>query len=177
MTNVTFITGNQSKADYLAKYLSVDIKHQKIELDEIQSLDLREIVEHKVKQAYDIVQSPVLVEDVSLEFKALGRLPGAFIKFYVNEVPFKTICRTLDGLDRSATARCVFGYYDGTELTYFEGSLGGKIADHPRGDNGYGWDKIFIPEGYTKTRAELDEAEDRATYLKIKPFAELKQFL
>ncbi len=55
MQSITFITGNQKKADYLAKYLGFPIEHQKIDLDEIQSLDLREIVEHKVKQAYEKV--------------------------------------------------------------------------------------------------------------------------
>lgn len=176
MAKVTFITGNQSKADYLAKYLGFSIEHQKIDLDEIQSLDLREVVEHKVLQAYEKIGSPVLVEDVSLEFKALGRLPGTFIRFYVDEVPFETICRTLDGLDRSAVARCLFGYYDGQEIRYFEGSLDGAIAEHPSGENGYGWDRIFIPEGYEVTRASFDEDNDRATYLKIKPFTALKDY-
>lgn len=176
MANITFITGNQSKADYLAKYLGFNIEHQKVDLDEIQSLDLREVVEHKVLQAYEKIGKPVLVEDVSLEFKALGRLPGTFIKFYVDEVPFETICRTLDGLDRSAVARCLFGYYDGNEIVYFEGSLEGKIAEHPAGENGFGWDKIFIPEGYEVTRASLDEEGDKATYTKIKPFAALKEY-
>ncbi len=53
---LTFITGNQHKADYLAKYLGIEIAHRKIDLDELQSLDLHEIVTHKVKQAYDIVR-------------------------------------------------------------------------------------------------------------------------
>lgn len=177
MAEVTFITGNQAKADYLSKYLGFPVHHRKINLDEIQSLDLREIVEHKVRQAFGIVNSPVLVEDVSLEFKALGRLPGTFIKFYVEEVPFETICRTLDGLSREATARCVFGYYDGQQLEFFEDYLNGSIAEHPQGENGYGWDKIFIPEGYQATRASLSEEDDRLTYLKIKPFDKLKTFL
>jgi len=177
MTNITFITGNQSKADYLARYLGFPVAHQKIDLVEIQSLSLRAVVEHKVRQAYDIVGGPVLVEDVALEFEALGRLPGTFIRFYVDEVSFETICRTLDGLSRAATARCVFGYFDGSQLEFFEGSMKGTIAEHPKGENGYGWDKIFIPEGYQQTRAELDEADDAKTYLKIKPFGKLKAFL
>ena len=49
MLDITFITGNQSKADYLAKYLELPIKHVKCDLDEIQSLDSRVIGEHKVK--------------------------------------------------------------------------------------------------------------------------------
>lgn len=131
----------------------------------------------QVRQAYDIVKAPVLVEDVALEFSALGRFPGTFIKFLVDEVPFETICRMLDGLDRTAVARCVFGYYDGTEVRLLEGSLDGTIANQPAGENGFGWDKIFIPEGYTVTRAELDEADNQKTYTTIKPFAELKKYL
>ncbi len=174
---ITFITGNQNKADYLARYLGFPVQHEKIDLDEIQSLDLKEIVEHKVRQAYEKVNSPVIVEDVSLEFIALGRLPGPFIKFFVEEVPFKTICSMLDGKTRKAVARCVFGYYDGTTLKLFEGWLEGEIAESPRGERGYGWDKIFIPEGYGMTRAELGEEDDQRTYMQIKPFAQLKDFL
>ena len=177
MTDIIFITGNQNKADYLAKYLGFPVEHKKVDLDELQSLDLRTIVDHKVRQAYEKVQSPVLVEDVALEFSALGRFPGTFIKFLVDEVSYETICRTLDGLSREAVARCVFGYYDGQEVTFFEGSLKGKIADHPAGENGFGWDKIFIPEGYHVTRAELREDDDKKTYMKLKPFADLKVFL
>jgi len=177
MTDVTFITGNQSKADYLAKYLGFPVAHRKVDLDEIQSLDLQAVVEHKVRQAYELVGGPVLVEDVALEFGALGRLPGTFIKFYVEEVPFETICRTLDGLDRSAIGKCGYGYFDGTEVTYFEGQLPGTIAEHPAGENGFGWDKIFIPDGYDVTRAELPEEDDKKTYLLIKPLEKLKTFL
>ncbi len=66
MAHITFITGNQNKADYLSKFLDISLAHCKIDLDEIQSLSLSEIVEHKVKQAYSIIKKPVLVEDTSL---------------------------------------------------------------------------------------------------------------
>ncbi|MDD3607944.1 MAG: non-canonical purine NTP pyrophosphatase [Candidatus Moranbacteria bacterium] len=177
MKNITFITGNQGKADYLAKYLGHPVAHKKIDLDEIQSMNLKEIVEHKVRQAFDIIKCPVIVEDVSLEFEALNGLPGPFIRFFVDNVPFETICSMIDDKSRKALAKCVFGYYDGETLKLFEGKLGGKIAKTPSGENGYGWDKIFIPEGYEITRASLNEEDDRKTYLMIKPFEELKIFL
>lgn len=47
----------------------------KLDLDEIQSLDLREVIEHKVRQAHEKCGKPVLVEDVSLVFEDLGGLP------------------------------------------------------------------------------------------------------
>lgn len=55
-----FITGNQSKADYLARRLGIAIEHRKIELDELQSTDLHVIVKHKLAQAYAVCQVPVL---------------------------------------------------------------------------------------------------------------------
>ena len=177
MTSIKFITGNQSKADYLAEYLGLPVEHQKINLDEIQSLDLREVVEHKVRQAYELAQKPVIVEDISLEFEALGRLPGTFIRFYVDEVPLETVCRTLDGLNRNAIARCVFGYYDGDQMKLVEGSLSGKVAEHPEGMGGFGWDSLFIPEGYDKTSAEISDEDYKKVYQMIKPIAKLKQFL
>jgi len=104
MENITFITGNAKKAEYLEKYLGVPISHQKIDLDEIQSLDLKRIVEHKARQAYEILKRPVLVEDVSLEFMALGGLPGPFIKFFIDNMSFETICSILDNKARGAIA-------------------------------------------------------------------------
>lgn len=180
MKNVVFVTGNQHKADYLAQMLGIEIAHQKLELDEIQSTSLDDIVEHKVKQAYQLVHRPVLVEDVSLSFSSLGGLPGPFIKFFL-ELPdgLEKLCRMLDGFDdRRAQAACVFGYYDGTHLELLRGELDGTIAEHPRGTNGFGFDPIFCPDGYGgKTRAELTPSDDAKTYATIKPFATLREFL
>lgn len=176
-SKITFVTGNQNKFDYLVKYLGFPVERAKIDLDEIQSLDLKKIVEHKVRQAYAKVNSPVIVEDVSLAFEALGGLPGPFIRFFVENMSYEAICAMLHGKSRKATARCVFGYYDGEILKLFEGSLGGEIAEVPAGETTYDWDKIFIPEGYTVTRARLSEEDNKKTYLQIKPFAELKEFL
>jgi len=177
MKDVVFITGNQDKADYLSKYLGHPVEHIKVELDEIQSLDLKEVVKHKMLQAYAKVGRPVLVEDVALEFTVLGRLPGTLIRWFLEELLPEGVCRLLDNKERTATARCVFGYYDAEEERYFEGSLRGSVPQKPAGKGGYGWDSIFIPEGYSVTRAELSEADDCATYLKIKPLEQVKEFL
>lgn len=175
-----FITGNQHKADYLAKILGIELEHQKVELDEIQSVSLETIVTHKVKQAYEQIRRPVLVDDVGLAFTALSGLPGPFIKFFV-EAPdgLEKLCRMLDGFDnRSARAVCVFGYYDGERLELFRSGLDGTVSSKPRGEGGFGWDRIFEPVGYGgRTRAELSPEEDAETYSIIKPFAQLREFL
>lgn len=180
MTDIVFITGNQHKADYFARQIGLPIGHQKVDLDELQSTDLRVIVEHKVRQAYERVQQPVLVEDVSLGFSALNGLPGPFIKFFIEpEDGLEKLCRMLDSFDdRRATAECMYGYFDGTQLEFRSGFLKGFIADHPRGDNGFGWDNIFCPDGYDgRTRAELNDAEYDELYPVIRPIAALRELL
>lgn len=177
MKNFTYITGNQHKADYLAKYLGYPIEYKKIDLDEIQSMDLKEIIRHKVMQAYDVVKEPVVVEDTSLEFKALGGLPGPFIKHFIAQMPEKDICALVNGKDRSARARCMIGYFDGENEAYFEGGMDGKVAEKPAGDGGYGFDRMFIPEGFNVTRAEQNAEDHKTVYLKIKPIMQLKEFL
>jgi non-canonical purine NTP pyrophosphatase (RdgB/HAM1 family) len=177
MNKITFITGNQGKADNLARFLGFPIDHVKIDLDEIQSPELKKVVQHKVHQAYEQIKRPVIIDDVSLEFGCMGRLPGTFIKWFLEDLSLEAICRLLDGKDRSAIGRCMVGYYDGTTEEYLEGSIAGTIAEHPMGENGYGWDAIFIPEGYNKTRAQLTDADYEAVYRKIRPLDELKEFL
>lgn len=175
-----FITGNQNKADYLAKTLGIALEHQKLDLDEIQSADPYEIIEHKVRQAYSLVNKPVLVDDVSLVFNALGDLPGPFIKFFVDaEDGLNNLCRMLDGFeDRSAYGSVIYAYFDGAELKVIPGRMNGMIAQSPRGEGGYGWDKIFEPEGYGGlTRAELSPEQDIESYNKFRDVEALRAFL
>lgn len=177
MKTPIFITGNANKVKHLEKFLGYPLEHIKLDLEEIQSLDAREIVEHKVRQAYDLIQKPVLVEDGGLAFEALGRLPGPFIRFFNEEVSMETMCRMLDGMSRKALARSTFGYFDGATLRLFEGMLPGEIAQTPAGNDGWHWDRIFIPEGYQTTRASLNEAAYEKTAMALRPFAEIRAFL
>lgn len=177
MQRITFITGNAKKAEYLSKYLQYPTVHVQIDLDEIQSLDLFEIVEHKVKQAYDRVQWPVLVEDVSLSLSALGRLPWPFIKFFEKEVWLDWLINLAWDSDRSAEAICVFWFYDGNNFQAFEWTVRWSISKELRWKWGYGWDRIFIPYFTEKTAAELNEIEYERFYTEEKPFEKLRNFL
>jgi len=174
-----FITGNQSKADYLSRQLGITLEHQKVDLDELQSTDLHVIVAHKLKQAYEVCKKPVLVEDVSLAFNALGDLPGPYIKWFVEYAGDEACCRMLDGFDdRSAVIRCTFGYYDGTTMEFFDSELPGTISNKPEGTNGFGFDGFFINEGYTITRASMSQEDNERTYAELmKPFAKVRAFI
>jgi len=172
-----FITGNQNKADNATKLLGIPVSHHKLDLDEIQSLDLQEVVEHKLKQAYSIIKKPVIIEDVSLEFAELKRLPGTFIKFFVSELGIDGLC-SLIGKNRKATAKCIIGYTDGKTTKFFEGKVDGEIVPSPRGSGGFGWDKVFMPNGFGgKTNAELNEKDYSQYYKQIRKFDLLKEFI
>lgn len=175
---ITFITGNEHKAAYVSQWLGVPVAHKKMDLDELQTLDLHKLVDHKVRQAYDILKAPVLIEDAQLVFLALGNLPGPFIKFFMEELGAEGIAQLLNAFDdRSAKGRICYALYDGREIRYFEGEMSGSIANAPRGTGGFGFDSVFINDGYTQTRGEMSEADYAATSYRKQALDKLKQYL
>ncbi len=178
MKSLTFITSNESKVAQVKQYLDIPLQHRAIDLPEIQSLDLHEVVTAKAKAAFEIIQTPVLVEDTSLEFLALGTLPGPFIRWFMAELGVNGLCRLLDAYDnRTARASVCFGLYDGNDIHFFESEVAGSIAKTPRGGNGFGWDPIFIPEGQDKTWAEMTSEEQLATAVRRPALQKLELFL
>jgi non-canonical purine NTP pyrophosphatase (RdgB/HAM1 family) len=173
-----YVTGNLDKLKELKKYLNIDLEHQKLDLDEIQSLNLAEVVEHKAKSAYAIIGKPVLVEDTSLTFNALGKLPGPLIKWFLNELGNKGLCSLLDNYtDRSAIASVMFALYDGSDLQTFYGEKAGSIAQSPRGEKSFGWNPTFIPQGHTKTWGEMNDEEKSASSIRKIALTQLKKHL
>ncbi len=155
--DITFVTGNKKKVSELNRILDTDFAHTALDLPEIQSLDLEEVVQAKAKAAYAKLGTPVVVEDTSLTFNALGKLPGTFIKFFAQELDYDGLCQLLEGKeDRSAVVRACIALYDGTDMHVFAGECNGTIAYTPHEGEGFGFDCIFIPEGYGKTWSEMD---------------------
>lgn len=178
MRNLTFITGNAAKAEQLGRHLDHPVAHNKLDLAEIQSLNLYEIIQHKTKEAFKQVGGLVLVEDTSLTFKALGKLPGPLIKWFLTELDNDGLCKILNSYkDRSAVAEVCFGLYDGKELKVFEGQVEGTIARVPRGKRGFGWDPVFIPEGRDKTWGEMNIEEQKETSMRRIALKKLEAYL
>lgn len=178
MKKITFITGNEKKSKYLSEFFHMEVNHLKLELPEIQSLDLREVVEDKVRRAYEVVKAPVLVEDVSLKFSALGELPGPLIKWFLESLGNEKICVMLDKLEnREATAEVKYAYCDESGVEIFSGLVRGSIGESPRGGEGFGFDSIFIPDGQDKTWAEMTSQEKHDTAMRKEPLEKLKIFL
>jgi len=178
MKELTFITSHPKKAAELSKYLKSPVAHHKLDLPEIQSLDPHDVVRIKAMEAYKQLQRPVLVEDYSLQFKALGRLPGPLIKWFLTELRPEGLCGLLDGYNnRGAAAQTCFALCDQNGLHIFDGTIEGTIAAKVRGEHGYGTDSIFIPTGQSKTWSEMNDQEQTEHSLRRIGLEKLQRFL
>ena len=183
---IVFITGNPDKAREVQSYTKVPITHAKIEVPELQSPSLKQVVEYKAKEAFRLWKqqnrepAAILVEDTSLVFHAWGKLPGTFIRFFVDEVDNQGLIDMLEKFDnKNATASTAFALTeDGEKVTVFQGFAEGTITDKPRGDNGFGWDKIFIPNaGNGRTWAEMSASEKQKESMRAKALRAFEEFL
>jgi XTP/dITP diphosphohydrolase len=156
---LVFVTSRVEKARE-AERMGFPIERLDLDLPEPQALDPSEIVEVKARTAYRTLSRPVLVEDSGLAIHAWGGFPGAFVKWVEKSAGVAALARMLDGFeDRGATAICAIAYCDGAEVVTARGETRGSIAPAPRGGGGFGWDVLFVPEGGTRTFAEMSAAE------------------
>ena len=161
-----FLTGNPNKLREARHILTdFDVKSKNIDIAEIQEVNEQVIVEENIRQALKLVNSEVFVEDVSLCYDALNGLPGPLIKWFVKTIGRRGLVDMLSAYkDKTAYAKCYVGYgipaRDGnaTKIMVFEGSVKGRIVE-PAGDSNFGFDPIFLPDGYEKTFAQMTEEE------------------
>lgn len=179
---IVLVTGNADKLKELLAIASsgLSITSQKADLHEIQSLDLREIVEFKLREAYRQVGKPVIVEDVSVELASLNGLPGPFIKFFVQQLGRDALYQIQKAPNDAVTIRCLAGYFDGNNMIFGEGIVQGHITA-PRGENGFGFDSVVVPEdqpnGAQKTFAEMTTEEKNAISHRGQAFRSLLSLL
>ena len=153
-----FVTGNLDKVREASDILECPLDHVSgLKIDEIQASDINKIVAHKAEQAFNKLKCPILVEDSGLIFSAWNGLPGALIKWFEISVGCHGLLKMLEGFEnREASAVCVAAIFDGQKMILTKGERKGVISPSIRGENGFGWDVIFIPEQYDKTYAEMD---------------------
>jgi len=128
----------------------------KIDLPELQG-EPEEVAMEKCRIAAEKIQGPVMVEDTSLCYNALGGLPGVYIKWFLDKTGHEGLNNLLAAYsDKSAYAQCVFAFSLGPGHTpkVFVGRTHGRIVP-ARGPLDFGWDPIFQPDGYDLTYAEL----------------------
>jgi non-canonical purine NTP pyrophosphatase (RdgB/HAM1 family) len=174
-----FVTGNLNKLREAQEILGIKMEQGSADhLHEIQTNDICQLVEHKVTEAWREFQCPVLVEDSGLIFTAWNGLPGALIKWFEKSVGCEGMLKMLESFEnRQAEAICLAAVYDGKTMVVGEGRVPGTIAPAMRGNEGFGWDVIFIPDGETRTYAEMSPAEKNSRSHRRQAFESLKSQL
>ncbi|MFH0961728.1 MAG: non-canonical purine NTP pyrophosphatase [archaeon] len=125
-------------------------------IKEIQSLEPSEVLREKLLEAAKQLPIPFLAEKTCLMLSCLGgNLPGSFTQAFAQALGKNGISEFVlkNGDDRARVVTLV-GYFDGSNIQYFQGEVSGKIVP-PRGDGGFSWDSIFQPDGFDQTFGEM----------------------
>lgn len=115
----------------------------------------------KARHVFELFQTPVFADDSGLEVFALDGAPGVYSARYAGEEKNhnknnEKLLRALEHeTHRKAQFKTVIAYIDATSELTFEGVVEGTIAHGCSGTGGFGYDPLFIPDGYNKTFGEL----------------------
>lgn len=144
----------------------------------------------KARFIFERFHLPCFADDTGLEVQALKGEPGVFSARYAGtlqeygtekkrtEANINKLLTKLEGVrDREAQFRTVIAYLDGKKEHLFEGIVKGTIIDHKRGDDGFGYDPVFLPNSYSQTFAEMPLSEKNKISHRAKAFAKLIEFL
>lgn len=181
--SITFVTGNKKKLEevraILGDSLPFEVVSAKIDLPELQGADPTEVSMEKCKLAAQQVGGPVLVEDTSLCFNALGGLPGIYIKWFLDKLGHEGLNNLLAAYaDKTAYAQCIFclSLGPGHEPVAFVGQSQGTIVP-ARGPLDFGWDPVFQPHGHDQTYAELPKEVKNSLSHRFRSLEKLQEYL
>ena len=157
------VTGNANKRREAERIVGHRLETVEIDLPEIQSGDLIEVLRFKAEAAWQRLERPVVVEETGLELACMNGFPGPLVKWMLEAVGDEGIAQVaIRAGDPGVVARCALMLLDGEREVIAEGSTAGRLVLPPRGVGGFGWDPVFEPDGLERTYAELgDEVKDR----------------
>ena len=134
----------------------------------------------------EYMESPVLADDSGLMVDALGGAPGVFSSRYAEDEPeYKDnndkLLAELAGVPDDQRTACFVTvitmlFPDGNKIVA-RGECPGRITTELRGDGGFGYDPVFIPDGYDKSFSELGPDTKNAISHRAKALARLEQLL
>lgn len=165
-----FATNNQHKADEIRAVLKgpvelVTLREAGIDIDIPEPYDtLEENARTKSVTIFKMTGTDCFSEDTGLEVDALGGEPGVKSARYAGEgrsfdANIDKLLSQLSGItDRKARFRTVISLLINGKETLFEGVCEGRIIEEKRGNNGFGYDPVFIPDGADRSFAEMDIA-------------------
>jgi non-canonical purine NTP pyrophosphatase (RdgB/HAM1 family) len=176
--NLVFVTGNEGKVKEAQAILGQTVKIVKMDIDEVQSLDIEYIVKRKAQDAYKKLQKPLLVDDAGLFIDAWNDFPGALVKFIDLSGGNELLLKMMAGeKNRKAYFMSAVAFHDGKEVKVFIGKIDGSIALEQTGKNGWGYDPIFIPTGEERTFAQMTSDEKNSISHRRRALTKLQYYL
>lgn len=171
------VTGNQHKFEE-ARLIISNIEQVDIDLPEIQSLSSEEVIRAKLEAAANVQSGEFIVEDTSLFFDGLNGLPGTLTKWFIKAIGADGLYKLAESFAvTKAQAQTTIGYRNATgETQFFTGLVEGKIVS-PRGGDRFGWDPVFMPNGFDKTFAEMTIEEKTEISPRRLAYDQLAKFL
>lgn len=168
---INLITSNLGKVKEFRAILgdSVKINHIGHEYKEMRSDAPEEIAKDAAKMLAEELGKAVVVEDSGLFIKALNDFPGTCSAYIHKRIGLNGILKLMENVDdRTCCYRSAVGYCEpGKEPVSFLGEEKGNISKEVKGNNGFGHDPIFIPEGSAKTYGEIKNCENLKRFRKI----------
>ena len=150
------VTANPGKLAEARRLAGPELQAAEVDLPEIQSLDLLEVLRAKGDEAWRRLGRPLVVEEAGLELAALGGFPGPLVKWMLQAVGAEGLARVGLALgDPRAVARCALLYRDAERTLLAAGEAAGTLVLPARGGHGFGFDPVFLPAGGSRTFGEL----------------------
>lgn len=168
MKNLVFATGNSHKLQevqglFKEGFALSCLKDVNITEEIPETAD--NLVDNALQKAWYVYKKcgiPCFADDTGLEVEALNGAPGVYSARYAGEqkdskLNMLLLLKNMNGKEnRNARFRTIIAYIDENAQEHiFEGEIRGKIIENMTGENGFGYDPIFVPEGYDKTFAQL----------------------
>jgi XTP/dITP diphosphohydrolase len=166
MNTIYFITGNKGKLLEAKEKLSsmdIEIVQKNLGYPEVQADALEDVARFGVEYVKEQLDYPFILEDAGLFIDVLNGFPGVYSAYVFHTVGLKGILDMLKEVEadkRTALFRSVFAYGAPDQKSrFFVGECPGTITKQEFGDHGFGYDPIFVPDGETRTFAQMDVNE------------------
>lgn len=187
--NLVFATNNQHKFIEIRKILNADISL--LSLNDIHCVDELPETQHtlegnaqqKASYVYDNFGYNCFADDTGLEIEALNGRPGVYSARYAGQSKdpaenMNKVIRELRNIsNRRARFRTVIALIINEKNHLFEGIVNGQILSEKRGTQGFGYDPIFLPDGYEVSFAQMNLDEKNKISHRGKAVAELVTYL
>jgi len=180
--NIKFITSNKHKfieARQIFNKYGINLEWIPIHTTELQSNYIEEITIHKVISLREIIDPIFIVEDSALHINALNGFPGPYAAYVYDTLGLQQILNLMEGVSNRKAKFIASGalVLDRNIFKIFKGVLKGEISLEIKGNLGFGYDPIFIPEGMEYTLAELSLSEKNNISHRGKLFRSICNFL